>query len=217
VHYIHALIDFILHIDVHLNSLISTYGGWVYAFLFLIIFCETGLVVLPFLPGDSILFVAGALSASPHNILNVHLLALLMVLAAILGDTVNFLIGRFVGEKLFSNPGARLMHPKYLEKTHAFFEKHGGKSIIIARFVPIIRTLAPFVAGMGHMGYWHFIRYNVIGGIAWAALFVYAGFFFGDLPIVHRNINYLIIALIIVSLIPPFIEFARQRIHSNKK
>ena len=147
------LVDFVLHIDAHLAELIMTYGVWVYAILFIIIFCETGLVVTPFLPGDSLLFVAGALAAMPANRINIHLIVLLLIIAAILGDASNYLIGRFFGKKLFSNPKSKIFKQSYLEKTHAFYERHGGKTIILARFVPVIRTFAPFVAGMGEMTY----------------------------------------------------------------
>ena len=156
---IRFLIDFILHIDVHLAELVAQYGVWVYAILFLILFCETGLVVTPFLPGDSLLFVAGALSALPTNDLNVHLMVVLMIIAAIIGDAVNYTIGRVFGERLFSNPDSKIFRRSYLDKTHAFYERHGGKTIILARFVPIVRTFAPFVAGMGHMSYRHFAMY----------------------------------------------------------
>ena len=185
---IRFLIDFILHIDVHLAELVAQYGIWVYAILFLILFCETGLVVTPFLPGDSLLFVAGALSALPTNDLNVHLMVVLMVIAAIVGDAVNYTIGRLFGEKLFSNPNSKIFRRSYLDKTHAFYDKHGGKTIILARFVPIVRTFAPFVAGMGHMSYRHFAIYNVTGGLLWVLLFTYAGYLFGDLPVVQENL-----------------------------
>ncbi len=159
---IYFLIDFILHIDVHLAELVAEYGVWVYAILFLILFCETGLVVTPFLPGDSLLFVAGALASLETNDLNVHMMVVLMLIAAIVGDAVNYTIGRLFGEKLFSNPNSKIFRRSYLDKTHQFYEKHGGKTIILARFVPIVRTFAPFVAGMGHMSYRHFAAYNVI-------------------------------------------------------
>ena len=176
--FIQFIIDFILHIDVHLAELIAQYGIWVYAILFLIIFCETGLVVTPFLPGDSLLFVAGALGSLPTNNINVHIMALALILAAILGDSSNYLIGRFFGEKLFSNRDSKIFKQSYLEKTHGFYEKYGGKTIILARFVPIVRTFAPFVAGMGHMNYRHFSVFNVTGGIIWVVIFIYAGYFF---------------------------------------
>ncbi|MER1687432.1 DedA family protein [Proteus mirabilis] len=210
------LIDFILHIDVHLAELVAQYGTWVYAILFLIIFCETGFVVTPFLPGDSLLFVAGALSALDTNDVNVHLMVLLLLFAAILGDAVNYSIGRIFGEKLFSNPNSRIFKREYLDKTHAFYEKHGGKAIILARFVPIVRTFAPFVAGMGKMSYRHFAFYNVTGAIAWVLLFTYAGYFFGDLDIVQKNLKLLIVAIIVISILPGVIEVIRHRRASAK-
>ncbi|MBO1504031.1 DedA family protein [Serratia proteamaculans] len=205
------VIDFILHIDVHLAELVAQYGMWVYAILFLILFCETGLVVTPFLPGDSLLFVAGALAALPTNDLNVHTMVALMIGAAILGDAVNYTIGRLFGEKLFSNPNSKIFRRSYLDKTHQFYEKHGGKTIILARFVPIVRTFAPFVAGMGHMSYRHFAAYNVIGALVWVLLFTYAGYLFGDLPIVQENLKLLIVGIIIVSILPGVIEIWRHK------
>ncbi|MGQ8773689.1 DedA family protein [Serratia sp. NA_112.1] len=205
------VIDFILHIDVHLAELVAQYGMWVYAILFLILFCETGLVVTPFLPGDSLLFVAGALAALPTNDLNVHAMVALMIGAAILGDAVNYTIGRLFGEKLFSNPNSKIFRRSYLDKTHQFYEKHGGKTIILARFVPIVRTFAPFVAGMGHMSYRHFAAYNVIGALVWVLLFTYAGYLFGDLPVVQENLKLLIVGIIIVSILPGVIEIWRHK------
>ncbi|MGP1226200.1 DedA family protein [Serratia marcescens] len=205
------IIDFILHIDVHLAELVAQYGMWVYAILFLILFCETGLVVTPFLPGDSLLFVAGALAALPTNDLNVHTMVALMVVAAILGDAVNYTIGRLFGEKLFSNPNSKIFRRSYLDKTHQFYEKHGGKTIILARFVPIVRTFAPFVAGMGYMSYRHFAAYNVIGALVWVLLFTYAGYLFGDLPVVQENLKLLIVGIIIVSILPGVIEIWRHK------
>ncbi|RLM24881.1 hypothetical protein BIY29_08145 [Brenneria alni] len=209
--FIRFIIDFILHIDVHLAELVAQYGVWVYAILFLILFCETGLVVTPFLPGDSLLFVAGALAALPSNDLNVHTMVLLMVTAAIAGDAVNYTIGRLFGEKLFSNPESKIFRRSYLDKTHQFYARHGGKTIILARFVPIVRTFAPFVAGMGHMSYRHFAAYNVTGALLWVLLFTYAGYLFGDLPIVQENLKLLIVAIIFVSILPGIIEIARHR------
>ncbi|MEL5646248.1 DedA family protein [Serratia ureilytica] len=205
------IIDFILHIDVHLAELVAQYGMWVYAILFLILFCETGLVVTPFLPGDSLLFVAGALAALPTNDLNVHTMVALMAVAAIIGDAVNYTIGRLFGEKLFSNPNSKIFRRSYLDKTHQFYEKHGGKTIILARFVPIVRTFAPFVAGMGHMSYRHFAAYNVIGALVWVLLFTYAGYLFGDLPVVQDNLKLLIVGIIIVSILPGVIEIWRHK------
>jgi len=205
------IIDFILHIDVHLAELVAQYGMWVYAILFLILFCETGLVVTPFLPGDSLLFVAGALAALPTNDLNVHTMEALMAVAAIIGDAVNYTIGRLFGEKLFSNPNSKIFRRSYLDKTHQFYEKHGGKTIILARFVPIVRTFAPFVAGMWHMSYRHFAAYNVIGALVWVLLFTYAGYLFGDLPVVQENLKLLIVGIIIVSILPGVIEIWRHK------
>ncbi|UYU30913.1 DedA family protein [Siccibacter colletis] len=205
------IVDFILHIDVHLAELVAEYGVWVYAILFLILFCETGLVVTPFLPGDSLLFVAGALASLPGNDLNVHLMVLLMIIAAILGDAVNYTIGRLFGDKLFSNPDSKIFRRSYLDKTHAFYARHGGKTIILARFVPIVRTFAPFVAGMGKMSYRHFAAYNVIGALVWVLLFTYAGYFFGTLPFVQENLKLLIVAIIIVSILPGVVEVIRHK------
>ncbi|MTB68457.1 DedA family protein [Providencia sp. wls1943] len=209
--FISFIIDFILHIDVHLAELVAEYGVWVYGILFLILFCETGLVVTPFLPGDSLLFVAGALAALPSNDLNVHVMVLLMIIAAIIGDAVNYTIGRIFGEKLFKNPDSKIFRRSYLDKTHQFYEKHGGKAIILARFVPIVRTFAPFVAGMGKMSYRHFAFYNVTGALLWVLLFTYAGYLFGDLPIVQKNLKLLIVAIIFISILPGVIEIIRHR------
>lgn len=209
--FITFIIDFILHIDVHLAELVAEYGTWVYAILFLILFCETGLVVTPFLPGDSLLFVAGAISALDTNDLNVHLMVLLMIVAAIIGDAVNYTIGRIFGDKLFKNPNSKIFRRVYLDKTHAFYEKHGGKAIILARFVPIVRTFAPFVAGMGKMSYRHFAFYNVAGALLWVLSFTYAGYLFGDLPIVQKNLKLLIVAIIFISILPGVIEIIRHR------
>ena len=214
--FIQFIIDFILHIDVHLAELVRDYGVWIYAILFLIIFCETGLVVTPFLPGDSLLFVAGTLAAIGGNHINVHLLVLLLITAAILGDACNYTIGKFFGEKLFSNPNSKIFKQSYLRKTHDFYEKHGGKTIILARFVPIIRTFAPFVAGMGNMIYRHFFSFNVIGALCWVPLFIYAGYFFGELDFVKNNLSVLIFAIIFVSILPAVFEVVRQKMKTKK-
>lgn len=208
---IQFLIDFIIHIDVHLAELVAQYGVWIYAILFVIIFCETGLVVTPFLPGDSLLFVAGTLAAIGQNNINVHLMVLLLISAAILGDLCNYLIGKFFGEKLFRNPDSKVFKQSYLDKTHEFYAKHGGKTIILARFVPIIRTFAPFVAGMGKMCYKQFGFYNIIGGIVWVSLFMYAGYFFGGLEIVQKNLQILIVLIIVVSIIPAIVEVWKNK------
>ncbi|MDR2802595.1 MAG: DedA family protein [Prevotellaceae bacterium] len=209
--FLHTIIDFLLHFDVHLANLVAEYGVWVYAILFVIIFCETGLVVTPFLPGDSLLFVAGTLSALPTNDLNTHLLAVLMIVAAIAGDAANYTIGQFFGEKLFRNPHSKIFRQSYLEKTHVFYEKYGGKTIILARFVPIVRTFAPFVAGMGKMTYRRFATFNVAGGMAWAAAFIYAGYFFGGLDFVQRNLKLLVVAIIVISVLPAVFETWREK------
>ncbi|MDR3431333.1 MAG: DedA family protein [Rouxiella aceris] len=209
--YIHYIIDFILHIDVHLTELVAQYGVWVYAILFVILFCETGLVVTPFLPGDSLLFVAGALAALPAHSLNVHTMVFLMVLAAVAGDAVNYTIGRLFGAKLFANPNSKIFRRSYLEQTHKFYEKHGGKTIILARFVPIVRTFAPFVAGMGHMSYRHFAAYNVVGALLWVLLLTYAGYLFGNVPFVQNNLKFVIVGIIVVSVLPAIIEVLRHR------
>ncbi|KAB7689616.1 DedA family protein [Plesiomonas shigelloides] len=208
-----TMFDFILHIDVHLAAMVATYGIWIYAILFLIVFCETGLVVTPFLPGDSLLFVAGTLAATGQ--MNPHTLVALLIVAAILGDAVNYSIGRLFGQRLFSNPQSRIFRQAYLERTHAFYERHGGKTIILARFVPIVRTFAPFVAGMGKMSYRYFALFNVTGGIVWVTAFVYAGYWFGNMPVVKQNLELLILGIIFVSVLPGLIEYWRQRRRKN--
>ena len=214
--FIHFLIDFILHIDVHLADLVAQYDTWVYAILFLIIFCETGLVVTPFLPGDSLLFVAGTLAALPSNNLNIYLLVGLIIIAAIVGDSLNFEIGKTFGRKLFSNPNSKIFKQKYLQKTHEFYQKHGGKTIVLARFVPIVRTFAPFVGGMGRMTYKYFITYNIVGGIAWVAIFSFLGYFVGNIPWVQGNLKFLIVFIIFASLLPAVFEYFRTKITQKR-
>ena len=204
-----SLIDFILHIDQHLIELTQTYGLWIYAILFLIVFCETGLVVTPFLPGDSLLFAAGAVAALDG--MNVHMAAALLLAAAVIGDAANFAVGKYFGEKLFAKPDSRVFKREYLDKTHAFYEKYGGKTIILARFVPIVRTFAPFVAGMGDMHYGRFIRYNIIGALMWVGLLIYAGYFFGELPVVKNNFGLVVIGIIVVSVLPMAVEIAKAK------
>lgn len=204
-----SLIDFILHIDQHLIELAQTYGLWIYAILFLIVFCETGLVVTPFLPGDSLLFAVGAVAALGG--MNVHMAAALLLAAAVIGDAANFAIGKYFGEKLFAKPDSRVFKREYLDKTHAFYEKYGGKTIILARFVPIVRTFAPFVAGMGDMHYGRFIRYNIIGALMWVGLLTYAGYFFGELPVVKNNFGLVVIGIIAVSVLPMAVEIAKAK------
>ncbi len=207
---IRTVIDFILHIDQHLVDIVSNYKTWTYLILFLIIFAETGFVVTPFLPGDSLLFAAGAIIAKPESNLNIVLTCVLLIVAAILGDLVNYHIGKFIGVKAFSGK-YKLLKKEYLEKTQAFYNKHGGKTIIYARFIPIIRTFAPFVAGIGTMSYFRFATYNVVGGIAWVTSFLLLGFFFGGLPVIKDNFTYVILGIILVSILPPVFEVIRER------
>ena len=208
------IIDFILHIDQHLTELAAQYGTWIYGILFLIIFCETGLVVMPLLPGDSLLFAAGSIAAIGK--MNIHLMVVLLIIAAILGDAVNFMVGKYFGEKLFSNPNSKIFKQSHLQKTQQFYAKHGGKTIIMARFIPIVRTFAPFVAGMGHMSYHHFLAYNVIGGVLWVTIFSYLGYFFGNMDIVKDNLSLVLVAIIVLSILPAIIEIIRHKRAANK-
>jgi membrane-associated protein len=208
VEWISYLFDLFLHLDRHLGDVIRDYGTWTYLILLLIIFCETGLVVTPFLPGDSLLFAAGSFAAI--GALDPHLLFLLLSAAAILGDTVNYWIGAAIGPKAFSGE-IRFLKKEYLDRTHRFYEKYGGKTIILARFVPIVRTFAPFVAGVGAMSYGRFILYNVVGGIAWVALFVYGGYFFGTREFVKNNFSLVILVIIAISVMPMVVELVRSR------
>lgn len=207
---IQTIIDFILHIDKHLVAIVSEYKTWTYLILFLIIFAETGFVVTPFLPGDSLLFAAGAIIAKPESGLNIFLACGLLIIAAILGDLVNYHIGNYIGPKAFSGK-IRFLKKEYLEKTQDFYEKHGGKTIIYARFMPIIRTFAPFIAGIGTMSYARFASYNVIGAILWIASFLFLGYFFGGIPVIKNNFTYVIFAIIILSVLPPVFEFYKDR------
>jgi membrane-associated protein len=209
---LHLVIDFILHIDVHLSELFSQYGLWIYGILFLIIFCETGLVVTPFLPGDSLLFATGALVAISGSAgLDINVMALLVITAAILGNIVNYTIGRFFGTRLFRNPNSKIFRRDYLDKAHNFYEKHGGVAIIMTRFIPIFRTFAPFVAGMSGMTYPRFIAYNVIGALLWVGIFLYAGYFFGNIPSVRKNFTMVILAILVVSVMPIIYEIWKAR------
>jgi membrane-associated protein len=207
---IKKLVDFILHIDRHLAEIIAQYGAWTYGVLFLIIFAETGFVVTPFLPGDSLLFAAGAFCAKPETGLNVHLMAALLFIAAVAGDTVNYWIGNRVGPAVFKREDSRFLRKKHLERAHAFFEKYGGRAIILARFVPIVRTFVPFVAGVGSMTYRHFIAYNIIGGFIWIYFFTYAGYWFGNREFVQKNFKLVILAIIILSVVPIIWEVYRS-------
>jgi len=206
---IYTFIDIFMHLDKHLGDVILSYGVWTYLILFLIIFCETGLVVTPILPGDSLLFAAGAFAAT--GAFHVSWLFVLLSIAAVLGDTVNYWIGKYLGDKIENKGNIRFINREYLDKTHQFYERHGGKTIIIARFMPIIRTFAPFVAGVGKMNYFRFISYNIVGGILWIASFVFGGYYFGNIPMVKRNFTLVILAIIFLSVLPGGIEFLRHR------
>jgi membrane-associated protein len=202
-------IDFFIHLDKYLPLVISSFGIWAYVLVFLVIFCETGLVVTPVLPGDSLLFALGTLAAL--GALQIEVLLITLCIAAIAGDTVNYSIGHFIGPKVFHYEDSRFFKKKYLIKTHEFYEKHGGKTIIIARFMPFIRTFAPFVAGVGAMTYPKFILYNVIGGISWVSIFLMGGYYFGNIPAVKKNFTIVILAIIIISVMPGFIAYVRHK------
>jgi membrane-associated protein len=204
------LIDLFLHLDRHLETIIQDFQAGTYLILFLVIFIETGLVVTPFLPGDSLIFAAGAFAARPGSPLNIIVLFILLCAAAIAGDTVNYWIGHYIGPRAFSG-NIRFFKKEYLDRTHDFYERHGGKTIILARFIPIIRTFAPFVAGIGAMTYPRFIAYNVIGGIAWVTLFTFSGYFFGELSFVKNNFSFVVMAIIFISVLPGVIEYLRER------
>jgi membrane-associated protein len=200
------ILDFFLHLDKNLALIIQSYGTFAYVLLFIIIFCETGLVIMPFLPGDSLLFAAGALAS--NGMLNIVFLFIILIAAAIIGDSINYFIGNLIGVKVFKEK-SKLFKKEYLTKAQTFYEKYGGKTIIIARFIPIIRTFAPFVAGIGKMKYKKFLIYNVIGGVLWVSLFLLAGYFFGSLPFVKNNFSLVIIIVIVISIIPAIIEYLR--------
>ena len=203
-------IDIILHLDVYLDMLVRDYGVWIYAILFLVIFCETGLVVMPFLPGDSLLFIAGAVAAGGG--MDPVLLAGLLMLAAIMGDSTNYVIGRTAGERLFSNPNSKIFRRDYLEKTHDFYERHGGKTVTMARFLPIFRTFAPFVAGVARMFYPRFFMFSVFGTILWVGGLVTLGYFFGNVPFIKKNLSLLVVGIILLSLVPMIIGVIRSRL-----
>jgi membrane-associated protein len=208
-------IDIVLHLDKHLVWVVQNYGAYIYVVLFAIIFCETGLVVTPFLPGDSLLFVAGTLAATGH--MDVHGLFATLALASFLGDNTNYWIGRYTGPKVFHSSKSRWLNRAYLERTHEFYARHGGKTIVIARFMPIVRTFAPFVAGVGSMTYPHFLTYNVLGGFLWVTLFVFAGYFFGSVPFVKEHFELVIIGIIAISVIPVVYEFLRSRLEKRQQ
>jgi membrane-associated protein len=204
-----TFLDIVLHLDRHLVALVQEYGVWIYAILFAIIFAETGFVVTPFLPGDSLLFVAGAVAAS--GAMDVHLLVVLLVVAAIAGNSVNYAIGRWLGKKFFTDKGSRWLNPRHLDKAHAFYEEHGGKAVIISRFLPIVRTYIPFVAGLGAMEPGRYTAFNVAGGVLWVGSLTYAGFFFGNIPWIKGNLTLIIVGIIAVSLVPVVWAWLRAR------
>ena len=200
-----------MHLDVHLNAWAGTLGPWLYGVLFLVVFCETGLVVTPFLPGDSLLFAAGALASRAGSPIDLWWLAPLLFAAAVLGDSANYEIGRWLGPKVFTRKDSWLLNQNHLHKAHAFYEKYGGKTIILARFIPIIRTFAPFVAGIGKMSYWHFISYNILGAALWVALFIGGGYWFADLPLLQKHFHYVIVAIVVISVLPAVYEVWANR------
>jgi membrane-associated protein len=206
--FLRNIVDLFLHLDQHLSQIISEYGIWTHLILFLIVFCETGLVITPFLPGDSLLFAAGTFAAL--GALDVWLVAALLIIAAIVGDTVNYWVGAYIGPRAFRGD-IRFLRKEYLDRTHAFYERHGGKTIILARFIPIIRTFAPFVAGVGAMSYPRFITYNVVGAVLWVGIFVPGGYFFGNIPVVRENFTIVILAIIAISVMPIAVEALRAR------
>lgn len=209
--FVQHLIDIFLHLDVHLNEWAGALGPWLYVVLFAVVFCETGLVVTPFLPGDSLLFAVGALASVEGSPIEVKSIAVTLIIAAVLGDAVNYAIGARLGPRVFTRADSRLLNKEHLLRTQRFYEEYGGKTIILARFMPVIRTFAPFVAGIGKMAYSRFAMFNVTGGILWVASFVLGGYFFGEVPVVKRNFHIVIIAIVILSILPPVIEYLRSR------
>jgi len=211
---ISGFFDVLVHLDRHLLDVVRDYGVWVYLLLFLIVFCETGLVVTPFLPGDSLLFVAGTLAGA--DTMNVHLLAAILVVAAVAGDSVNYATGRWLGPRVFVSEDSWFFKRAYLERTQRFFERFGGRTIVIARFVPIVRTYAPFVSGVGQMDYRRFLAFNVSGALLWVGLITYAGYFFGNLPVVKNNLTVVILAIILLSISPGIVELVRHKLAGRK-
>ena len=209
--------DIFLHLDVHLNAWAGTLGPWLYVVLFAVVFCETGLVVTPFLPGDPLLFAAGAWASRAGSPIDLWILIPVIFAAAVIGDSVNYEIGKWLGPKVFTRKDSWLLNQNHLHKAHTFYEKYGGKTIILARFIPIIRTFAPFVAGIGKMTYLHFISYNIIGAAMWVLLFVFGGYWFADLPLVQNHFHYVIVAIIVISVLPAVYEVWAERRKSRKK
>lgn len=213
---LHQLLNFVLHIDQHLLAFVAAHGSWTYALLFAIIFCETGFVVTPFLPGDSLLFAAGTITASANQALNIHQLFIILVVASIVGNSVNYLIGRLIGPKVFHS-NSWLLNKEYLVKAHAFYERHGGKTIILARFMPIIRTFAPFVAGIGYMNFKLFSMYNVMSAILWIGSLLYVSYLFGNLPFIKDHFSNVVMAIIVISLLPAVIGFVKHRLSASSE
>jgi membrane-associated protein len=208
---VNVLVDTFLHLDTFITQQVDFWGAWIYVILFLVIFCETGLVVTPFLPGDSLLFAAAALAAGSDPHLNIWILLVVLLAAAIIGDTVNYWIGAKLGPRLLKNPNSKILKKEYLDKTHAFFERYGGKAIILGRFVPFVRTFAPFLAGVGEMDYRRFIEWNVVGAVAWVGIFVGAGYMFGSQPWVEENLTLVLVAFVVITTIPIIVEVVRSR------
>lgn len=208
-----SFVDIMLHLDVHLSEFVSQYGTFTYAILFLVIFAETGFVVTPFLPGDSLLFAAGAIAS--FGSLNIGVMVLLLIVAAVFGDTANYWIGHFLGRKIVDNPHIKFINQEHIDKTEQFYKKHGAKTIILARFVPIVRTFAPFVAGVGSMHYSTFITYNIVGGVLWVSLFTLLGYFFGNMPFIKHNFHYAVFAIIGLSIVPMIYEFIQAKLHPD--
>jgi membrane-associated protein len=206
-----TLLELVLHIDVFLKGQLHFWGPWMYVVMFVIIFCETGLVVTPFLPGDSLIFAAAALTVTPGSPLNIWVLLAVLIAAAVLGDTANYWIGAKLGPRLLKNPNSRVLKKEYLDKTHAFFERYGGKAIILGRFVPFVRTFAPFLAGVGEMHYRRFLEFNVVGALAWVGLFIGTGYFFGSMPWVVDNLALVLVAVVVITTIPIVVEYVRTR------
>ncbi len=213
---IKILLDIVLHIDTFIDAQLAIWGVWMYVVLFIVIFCETGLVVTPFLPGDSLLFAAAAVAARSGSPLNIWILLVVLLAAAILGDTANYWIGAKLGPRLLRNPDSRIFKKEYMDKTHAFFERYGGKAIILGRFVPFVRTFAPFLAGLGEMHYQRFLEFNVVGAVAWVGLFVASGFFFGRIPAVEANLTLVLLGVVVLTTIPIVVEYFRTR-HADGK
>lgn len=209
---LHYLVNFILHLDEHLIAFVTAYGAWTYALLFLIIFCETGIIFSAVLPGDSLLFAAGALTANVSNILNVHVLFMLLVVASVLGNGLNYFIGKWLGSRIFCSKDSWLFNKKHIDNAHGFFERYGGKTIIIARFIPMIRTFAPFVAGIGYMTYRQFLVYSLIGALLWIGVLVYGSYLFGNIPVVRQHFSLVLVAIIVLSIFPAFIEIMRRKL-----